>query len=174
MAIGGVLIYRMLQTERGVLFFDSIKLEIPFVGDLFLKLYLSRIADNFSTMLEAGVPVVQMIDITASVVGSKKFEDMLKEVSEEIKGGANISDSLGKYEEIPGIMVAMIKVGEETGELGKILNTLAKFYRREVSTSVDTLIDLIEPMMIVVLGLGVGSLLASVLVPIYNLAGAIN
>jgi type IV pilus assembly protein PilC len=172
--IAAFFVWRALQTEQGKLFFDSIKLDIPFVGDLFLKLYLSRIADNFSTMLAAGVPVVEMVEITASVVGSKKFEVMLMEASEEIKGGSNISDSLSKHEEIPGIMIAMIKVGEETGELGTILNTLAKFYRREVSTSVDTLIDLIEPMMIVILGLGVGSLLASVLIPIYNLAGAIN
>jgi type IV pilus assembly protein PilC len=71
-------------------------------------------------------------------------------------------------------MTAMIRVGEETGELGSILNTLANFYRREVNNAVDTLVGLIEPLMIVLLGLGVGTLLASVLIPIYNLAGAIN
>ncbi len=172
--LAGFASYRALQTDSGKLFFDSIKFDIPFLGDLYSKLYLSRIADNFSTMLEAGVPVVEMVDITASVVGSKIFENLLIDASEKIKGGSSISDALGKHEEIPGIMIAMIKVGEETGELGKILNTLAKFYRREVSTSIDTLVDLIEPLMIVFLGLGVGSLLASVLVPIYNLAGAIN
>jgi type IV pilus assembly protein PilC len=166
--------WRALQTPGGQLFFDSIKLDIPFVGDLYLKLYLSRIADNFSTMLASGVPVVEMIDITATVVGSRTFEDILKDASESVKAGSSISDSLGKHEEIPGIMIAMIRVGEETGELGTILETLAKFYRREVSTSVDTLVDLIEPLMIVVLGLGVGTLLASVLIPIYDLAGAIN
>ncbi|MCH7597479.1 type II secretion system F family protein, partial [Patescibacteria group bacterium] len=74
--------------------------------------------------------------------------------------------------QIPGIMVQMMKVGEETGELSKILRTLAKFYRREVNNAVDTLVDLIEPIMIVVLGLGVGTLLASVLIPIYNIAGS--
>jgi type IV pilus assembly protein PilC len=166
--------WRALQTPGGQLFFDSIKLDIPFVGDLYLKLYLSRIADNFSTMLASGVPVVEMIDITASVVGSRTFEDLLKEASDAVKGGSSISDALGKHEEIPGIMIAMVRVGEETGELGTILETLAKFYRREVSTSVDTLVDLIEPLMIVILGLGVGTLLASVLIPIYDLAGAIN
>ena len=71
-------------------------------------------------------------------------------------------------------MVAMIRVGEETGELGNILTTLARFYQREVTVAVATLVDLIEPLMIVLLGLGVGTLLASVLIPIYNLAGAIN
>jgi type IV pilus assembly protein PilC len=171
--IAGFVSWRALQTKEGKLFFDSVKLNIPFVGDLYQKLYLSRIADNFSTMLASGVPVVEMIDITASVVGSKTYEDLLKESSDAVKGGSSISDSLGRSEDIPGIMIAMIKVGEETGELGKILETLAKFYRREVSTSVDTLVDLIEPLMIVFLGLGVGILLASVMIPIYNLSAAI-
>ena len=174
LAIGAFFSWRALQTPSGQLFFDSIKLDIPLLGDLYLKLYLSRIADNFSTMLSSGVAVVEMIDITATVVGSRTFEEILKETSDAVKAGSSISEALGKHEDIPGIMIAMIRVGEETGELGNILETLAKFYRREVSTSIDTLVDLIEPMMIVFLGLGVGTLLASVLVPIYNLAGAIN
>ena len=98
---------------------------------------------------------------------------MLTDVEAAVKGGSSISDALAKHAEIPGIMVAMTKVGEETGELGKILTTLAKFYNREVTNAVDTLVGLIEPIMIVLLGLGVGTLLAAVLLPIYNLAGAI-
>jgi type IV pilus assembly protein PilC len=141
---------------------------------LYEKLYLSRIADNFATMLVSGVPVVEAVDITASVVGSATYEEILKAVSDDVKGGSSISDALAKHREIPGIMIAMIKVGEETGELGSILNTLAKFYRREVTQAVDTLVDLIEPLMIVFLGLGVGILLAAVLIPIYNLAGSIS
>ncbi|MEO6536073.1 MAG: type II secretion system F family protein [Candidatus Paceibacterota bacterium] len=174
MVVGAFLVYRSLQTESGKLFFDSFKLQIPYLGNLYQKLYLSRIADNFSTMLVSGVPVVEAVEITASVVGSSTFERILLQAGEEVKGGATISDALGKHTEIPGIMTAMIKVGEETGELGNILSTLAKFYRREVNNAVDTLIDLIEPLMIVMLGLGVGTLLASVLIPIYNLAGSIN
>ena len=174
LVIGGFFAWRSLQTGPGKLFFDSLKLDLPYLGDLYQKLYLSRIADNFATMLVSGVPIVEAIDITASVVGSKTYEDLLRAAEDDVRGGASVSDALGKHREIPGIMVAMIKVGEETGELGTILNTLAKFYRREVSTAVDTLVDLIEPLMIVFLGLGVGTLLASVLIPIYNLAGSIN
>jgi type IV pilus assembly protein PilC len=174
LAIAAFMSWRALQTPSGQLFFDSIKLDIPLLGDLYLKLYLSRIADNFSTMLASGVAVVEMIDITATVVGSRTFEEILKETSEAVKAGSSISEALGRHEDIPGIMIAMIRVGEETGELGNILDTLAKFYRREVTTSIDTLVDLIEPIMIVFLGLGVGTLLASVLIPIYDLAGAIN
>ena len=172
--IAVVFAFRYSKTPEGSLFFDSFKLDIPYLGDLYQKFYLSRIADNFSTMLVSGVPVVEAVEITGSVVGSATYERILKETGYDIKGGSSISDALGKHSEIPGIMTAMIRVGEETGELGNILNTLAKFYRREVSTSVDTLVDLIEPLMIVFLGLGVGTLLASVLIPIYNLAGSIG
>jgi type IV pilus assembly protein PilC len=166
--------YRALQTESGKLFFDRLKLDVPYLGDLYQKLYLSRIADNFATMLVSGVPVVEAVEITASVVGSPTYARLLTETGEAVKGGASISDALALHAEIPGIMTAMVKVGEETGELGSILQTLAKFYQREVTTAVDTLVDLIEPLMIVLLGLGVGTLLASVLIPIYNLAGSIS
>ncbi len=174
LVVAVVFCLRYVQTPTGKLFFDSFKLDIPYIGSLYQKLYLSRIADNFATMLVSGVPVVEAVEITASVVGSATYEQILADTGEAVKGGSSISDALGRHPEIPGIMTAMIKVGEETGELGSILATLAKFYQREVSTAVDTLVDLIEPLMIVLLGLGVGTLLASVLIPIYNLAGSIS
>jgi type IV pilus assembly protein PilC len=173
LVVGGFFAYRAMQNPAGRLAFDRIKLGFPYIGDLYEKLYLSRIADNLATLLAAGVPVVEAVEITGTVVGSTTYELILKQVGDEVKGGLSISDALGKNGEIPGIMVAMIKVGEETGELGNILTTLAKFYQREVTTAVDTLVDLIEPLMIVLLGLGVGILLAAVLIPIYNLAGSI-
>ena len=170
---GGFYMWQMGKTERGALILDSLKLRVPYVGDLYRKLYLARIADNFSTMLLSGVSVVEALDIAGSVVGNAAYADVLAEVGTDVKGGSSISGAFEKHPEIPGIMVAMTKVGEETGELGKILTTLAKFYSREVSNAVDTLVGLIEPIMIVLLGLGVGTLLAAVLLPIYNLAGSI-
>ena len=169
----GLYVWQLRKTERGKLVLDSLKLSVPYVGDLFKKLYLARIADNFSTMLLSGVSVVQMIEISSSVVGNAAYAAILTEVGTDVKGGSSISSALGKHPEIPGIMVAITRVGEETGELGKILTTLAKFYNREVTNAVDTLVSLIEPIMIVLLGLGVGILLAAVLLPIYNLAGSI-
>ena len=166
-------VWRLSKSDSGLLALDGLKLSVPYIGDLYTKLYLSRIADNFSTMLLSGVSVVEALEITASVVGNSVYTRVLGEVGTDVKGGASISDALSKHAEIPGIMVAMVKVGEETGELGSILTTLAKFYNREVSNAVDTLVGLIEPIMIVMLGLGVGTLLAAVLLPIYNLAGAI-
>lgn len=166
-------VFELSKTEAGKLVLDKVKLSAPYVGDLYTKLYLSRIADNFATMLLSGISVVEAIDITARVVGNAAYEDVLEDISRAVKGGSSISDAFGQHSAIPSIMVAMTRVGEETGELGKILSTLAKFYNREVTNAVDTLVGLIEPIMIVALGLGVGVLLAAILLPIYNLAGAI-
>jgi len=173
LAVGGFFLFQYIRTKGGKAVFDRALLTIPFIGPLYRKLYLSRIADNLSTMLISGISVVQATDITASVVGNSVYEEILRGVSTAVKGGGNVSNAMANYPEIPGIMTAMIKVGEETGELGTILKTLAKFYQREVSNTVDTLVDLIEPLMIVVLGLGVAVLLAAVLIPIYNVSSAI-
>jgi len=170
---GGLYMWQLGRTEHGKFILDRLKLGVPYIGSLYKKLYLSRIADNFSTMLLSGVSVVEAINITGSVVDNALYTRVLYEVGLEVKGGSSISDAFGRHTEIPGIMVAMTKVGEETGELGKILTTLAKFYNREVTNAVDTLVGLIEPIMIVLLGLGVGTMLAAVLLPIYNLAGSI-
>jgi type IV pilus assembly protein PilC len=173
LAVGGFYLWQLSKTERGSLILDSLKLSVPYVGDLYKKLYLARIADNFSTMLLSGVSVVEALEITGTVVDNSVYKLVLADVARDVKGGSSISGAFGKHPEMPGIMVAMTKVGEETGELGKILTTLAKFYHREVTNAVDTLVGLIEPIMIVMLGIGVGTLLAAVLLPIYNLASAI-
>ena len=171
----GIWLWRLSTTEKGKEYLDSARLSIPLIGDLYKRLYLSRIADNLDTMLSSGVPIVRAIDITADVVGSRIYKKILLDVSDGVRSGLALSAAFEKYhEEMPGIMVQMVKVGEETGSLGSILKTLADFYKREVDDAIDTLVGMIEPVMIVVLGLGVGVLLVSVLMPIYNLAGGIN
>ncbi|KND48661.1 MAG: type IV pilus assembly protein PilC [Parcubacteria bacterium C7867-005] len=166
------LFIRYIRTEAGARAFAKFKLEVPYVGDLYKKLYLSIIADNMNTMVYSGIPMVRAIEVTASVVGNDVYKDILLESLTAVKGGSSFSQSLSQYEEMPGMLIQMIRVGEETGELGSILKTMAKFYQREVVNAVDTMVSLIEPIMIVMLGLGVGTLLASVLIPIYNIANS--
>lgn len=173
LVVGGFFLVRYLRTPNGSGALARTRLNIPYVGDLYRKLYLSRIADNMNTMLTSGISMVRAIEITGSVVGNKVYADALAETGEAVRSGSSLSDALSRHSEVPPIMVAMIKIGEETGELGNILKTLAHFYKREVDNSVDTLVGLIEPIMIVALGLGVGLLLTSVLVPIYNITAGI-
>ncbi|PIR38852.1 MAG: hypothetical protein COV34_00220 [Candidatus Zambryskibacteria bacterium CG10_big_fil_rev_8_21_14_0_10_42_12] len=170
--IGGFFFVRYVRTPGGAYAFDQFKLSVPYVGDLYRKIYLARIADNMNTMLTSGIPMIRILEITAAVVDNKVYQAILENIIEDVRSGSTISDAASKYKEIPGIMVQMMRVGEESGELGKILKTLARFYQREVNQAVDNLVSLIEPIMIVALGAGVGILLAAVLMPIYNIASA--
>lgn len=170
--VGVFLLFRFKRTQAGKESFDSFKLNIPYVGKLYRMLYLSRIADNMNTMLASGIPMIKSLELTKSVVDNEIYLKAIEGATEDVKSGAAVSEAFSRYEEFPNIMIQMVKVGEETGNLGSILSTLSNFYRREVTNSVDTLVDLIEPVMIVLLGLGVGTLLASVLIPIYNVSSA--
>lgn len=174
LVVFGFFVWSRSRSESGKTYLDSIKLGTPVVGRLYKTMYLSRIADNLDTMLSSGISIVRSIEIAGQIVGNKVFEHILKDAAESVKAGSSLSDALEKHVQIPGIMVQMVRVGEETGSLDEILKTLALFYKREVDDAVDTLVGLIEPAMIVLLGLGVGVLLTSVLVPIYNIAGSIQ
>jgi type IV pilus assembly protein PilC len=108
---GAVYVWQLAKTEKGKLLLDSFKISLPYIGDLYRKLYLARIADSFSTMILAGVSVVEAFEITASVVGNAAYATVLREVEQAVKGGASMSDAFSRYPEIPGIMIAMTRVG---------------------------------------------------------------
>lgn len=170
LVLAGLYLFRAMRTEAGRKRLDKWKISAPAFGELFRKLYLSRIADNMDTMLSSGISVLRTLEITADVVDNETYSDIMKTAINDVKSGISISSSMEKSKEIPPVMVSMIRIGEETGTLGPILKKMAKFYKREVDDAVDTIISLIEPVMIVALGVGVGLLLTSVLMPIYNMA----
>lgn len=170
--VGIGFLVRYGRTQAGRMMLSRARLETPAVGGIYKKIYLSRIADNLSTMLKSGIQILRGLEITASVVEDPTYEKVLNAASVDVKAGLPVSEALRKHPEIPGIVVAMMKIGEETGNMGEILETMARFYRREVNAAVDTLVGLIEPFMIVALALGVAVLLASILVPIYNIASS--
>ena len=167
----GFFLVRFIRTPAGRVVFNNFKLNIPYLSSLYKKLYLSRLSDNMSTMLSSGIPMVRALELTSHVIDNKIYQNILTEATESVKSGKTLSESLSNNpRELPGIMVQMIKVGEETGESGTILKTVAHFYSREVENAVESLVSLIEPAMIVLLGGGVAILMASVLIPIYSIA----
>lgn len=170
--IVGFLVVKYVRTPSGAIVFDQFKLSIPYLSNLFRKLYWARLSDNMNTMLMSGIPMIRSLELTSSVINNSIYKKIISDAVDSVKAGKTVSEALSGNGEIPGIMIQMMRVGEESGELGAILKTLAKFYSREVVTAVDALVDLIEPAMIVLLGLGVATLLASVLIPIYNVASA--
>ncbi len=169
-----VALVRYARTPEGNDRIARARMAIPYIGTLYKFLYLSRVADSLSTTLRSGIRLVRGLEISSDVVGDPVYSKILKETAAEVQTGKSVSETLRKYpEQFPGIMIAMIKVGEESGDMSKMLDVMAKFYRREVTGAVDTLVSMIEPLMIVMLALGVGVLLMSVLVPIYNISGAV-
>lgn len=168
-----VFFVRYGRSENGVQFLSRARLQIPIIGGIYQKLFLSRVSDNLSTMLKSGIQMLRGLEITSQVVGDSTYERIMGQVAQDVKAGLPVSEAMRKHPEMPGIVVAMMKIGEETGNMGKILETMARYYRREVNNAVDTLVSLIEPVMIVALALGVAVLLASVLVPIYNIASGL-
>jgi type II secretory pathway component PulF len=173
MVIAGIAIWRYTVTTLGRSAIDTLELKIPYVGTLYRRFYLSRIADNMDTLITSGVSMVRSLEVTADVVGSEVYKKVMLDAVTSVKGGSPLSQSFADSKEVPKIMSQMTKIGEETGNLGFVLKTMSRFYKREVDTAIDTLIALIEPMMIIFLGVAVGLLLVSVLGPIYNITAGI-
>ena len=173
----GVAWFMFLQwkkTEEGALAVDEFSLKIPVLKNLLQKIFLQRLADNMNTMLSNGVPIVKSIDITVSILDNMVYRKLLMRVSEKVQTGKAFSKALYEEPLVPNILVQMVHIGEETGELAYILKNLALFYRRELDTAIDSMIGLIEPAMIVGLGLGVGVLVSAILLPMYSLTDAIS
>ncbi|MFA5996929.1 MAG: type II secretion system F family protein [Candidatus Paceibacterota bacterium] len=164
-------VFLVWRATRGTSYLAHLKLTFPLVGNLYRMLYLSRITDNMHVMLSNGISMVRSLEITAKIVDNEIYKDILAQAVIAVKGGAPFSLTLTGHPEIPNVMIQMVKVGEETGELGNILQKLSVFYQREVQNAINTVISMIEPVMIVALGIGVGGVLASVLIPIYQIAG---
>ena len=171
-AVLAVLLARYAKTDSGRLYFSRLAISLPVIGGLYKKIYLSRISDNLHTLLSGGITVVRALEITSEVVGNEVYRKILLDSMGLVKSGSMISESLAKYADIPPLLSQMIRIGEETGKLDYILKSVAGFYRRDVDNFIDNLVSLIEPILIVALGLGVGVLVAAVLVPIYNLSTA--
>lgn len=168
MAVAGLIWWTRNPTGRSV--FDSFKLRVPLIGRLYQKLYLARIADTLNTLISSGVSMTRSLEVSANVVDNHVYKGVMLDILQSVKDGLPVSEAFAKHKEIPNMMIQMIKVSEEGGAVGSVLGTLAIFYNKEVTSTVDTLMDLIEPILMVVLGIFVGLLLVSVLVPIYNIA----
>ena len=162
--------WRFIQTERGAYAWDGLKIRLPILGGLLKKVYLARLSDNLATLIVAGIPIIRALEITAEVVANGVYERIIRAAAEAVKAGNTISTSFDQYAEIPPLVTQMIRVGEESGRLDFLLKSTASFYQRDVDNLFENFVSLIEPALIVFLGLGVAFIVAAVLVPLYNLS----
>lgn len=170
---GGWYVYYAVKNSPAVRWqWDTLKLKLPIFGKkIFQKIYVARIAENLSTLIQGGLTILQALQVTSEVVGNVVFQSIVAEAKEEVRVGNTLSSSFMKHKEIPILVSQMIATGEQTGSLDIILKKLAQFYSKEIDNTVDTLSQLIEPVLIVLIGGGVAVLVASILMPIYNIAG---
>jgi len=171
LAGAGIFAWRYVKTPQGRRMLDVIKLKMPLFGDIFRKVYIARFTENFSTLLHGGVPVLQALQVAGDVVGNVVFSEIIFKAKEGVRVGNTISSVLESSSEIPPMVSQMIATGEKIGQLEFVLEKVATFYKQEVDDVVNTISVLIEPILIVVLGIGVAILLVAILMPIYNLAG---
>ncbi len=174
-AIGGTFFgfKAAMKTTIGHKYIDLAKLKTPIVGPIFSRLYLARFARSLSTLLQSGVPLTKSLEIVADVVGNIVYRDLTRATIKEVEGGASITTVFVHNKDIPLMLSQMMSVGEQSGQLDKILAKVADFYSRELENSLRNLTALIEPAVMVVIGIAVGLLVAAIILPIYNLSSAI-
>jgi type IV pilus assembly protein PilC len=174
--VGGTIGFkRWRKTDHGRRNWDSFKLKLPMqIGDVVLKITMARFSRTFSTLVAAGVDIIKSIEITAQTAGNWKVENALLEAKQRVHEGVPISQPLVENPVFPPMVSQMIKVGEETGELDKMLGKIADFYEEEVDASIQTLTSIIEPLMMIGVGLMVGVIIIAMYLPMFKMLSLVK
>jgi len=163
------------STKTGKQQFNVVVLKLPVLGDLLKKVYLTRFCSNISTLLIAGISINKALKITEDTVNNLTYKAIIVDIEKQVSEGEKISTALGKHEDyFPSFVVQMIKVGEDTGKLDKTLQEVVIFYQKEVKVAIALFLGLLEPLMIIFVGLIVGALAVSVLMPLYGALGTVG
>lgn len=148
---------------------DPIKLKVPVFGNLFQKIAVSRFTRNFGTMIHAGVPLLQALDIVGETSGNVVIERAAKDVRDAVRTGQSLTEPLAKHAVFPPMVVQMMAVGEDTGALDTMLEKISEFYDQEVEATTEALTSLIEPLMIAVIGVIIGGMIIAMYMPIFKI-----
>jgi type IV pilus assembly protein PilC len=165
-----IYLLRYIRTPKGQYKFHALLLRIPVVKTIILKIAIARFSRTFASLMGSGVSVLDALDVTGAAIGNRVIEAELKAAAEEVKNGKPLSEPLRRSPHFPPIVSQMLVVGEETGQIDTVLVKIADFYEEEVTVLIDGLAAIIEPLMIIILGAGVGLIAASVMGPIANLS----
>ena len=171
-AIGGLFFgFRYLANlPQGKRILDLIKLKIPVFGSLFKMIYLVRFTQSLSTLTKGGVPLTAGLKIVADVVGNQTYRDLIDQTIKEVEDGNSVAVVFLESEYVPKLISQMLSVGEKTGRLSEVLDKVSSFYSREIGNMVANMTHLIEPFIMVLIGVAVGGMVASIIMPMYNLA----
>lgn len=174
----GVLIgmlFDYLRTPEGRAFADDFKIRFPLVHKIYLPVTISRFANAAAMLSQGGVPVAQAMEIAGETVDNILYRDILHEISSDVRQGIPLSEAIAKYPDyFPALVPQMLAVGEATGQMNEILMRIANFYSRETDSVVNNLVDLIQPVLMIGIGVLVGVLFAAILLPLYRLTSVLQ
>jgi type IV pilus assembly protein PilC len=162
--------YLVKKSDDGKRILDWIKIKMPIFGEILKMIYMVRITRSFATLLKGGVPINDALKSVSDVVGNQIYKDILLEAVKAVDEGDSLSESLSEHEEIPLMVSQIINVGEESGQLEETLGQLTHFYTREINNRIANLSSLIEPLIMIVMGIAVGGFVAAVIMPMWELS----
>ncbi len=175
LAIVVIVVLDYLKTPEGVAFKDDLKIRFPIVKKIYVPLTLTRFASTTSMLLRGGVPITQAIEIVGQTIDNVIYRDLLHKVAEDVSQGEHFADAIGKApDHFPPLVSQMISVGETTGRIDQMLIRISDFYGKEADTLVGNLVDLIQPVLMIGIGIMVAVLFASILLPLYQLTSSIQ
>jgi len=159
-----------IKQPKGRRQFDYLKLKLPIFGPLLQKIYLVRFTRSMHTLISGGVAISQGLQISANISGNAIYKDLIEQTRKEVEAGNSISSVFVKSEEVPTMVGQMMAVGEKTGKMDVILDRVTLFYEREISNVVANLMTLMEPIIMVIMGVAVAVMVAAIIMPMYNMA----
>ena len=172
--IGGYSFKKYYATSNGKLVIDRLLLKVPVLGDVLRKSAVSRFTRTLGTLISSGVSILEGLEITAKTAGNRVIQDAIMQSRSSIAGGDTIAQPLQKSKVFPPMVISMIAVGEQTGGLDEMLSKIADFYDEEVDAAVSNLLSLLEPIMIVFLGVIVGGMVVAMYLPIFDMVNAVQ
>lgn len=162
-----------LKTYRGQFMWDSFKMRVPVIGTFIKKSYMARFTQSFASLAEAGVPVLDVFKIVRGVIGSTVYEAEIDKIAKDVENGTKVSVAIRKSKRFPAMIGQLVSVGEQSGDLAGIFNVLGEFFEKEVDTMAKNLSVLLEPLIMIAMGVVIGFVLVSVLQPIFNLSNTV-
>ena len=169
----GISLINYFKSAEGKIVFDEVAVRLPVFGNLFKQTYIARFAESASVLIKGGIPVAQALEVSSHTVGSVVYRDSIKDLADAVREGVLLSNALEQNSNyFPSLVSQMVAVGESTGQLDALLGRVADFYTREAGETIDNLVELIQPTLMIVMGIVVGILFAAVLLPMYGLVQA--
>jgi type IV pilus assembly protein PilC len=171
--VGAVFGFKYIaKTKKGGAILDKMRISLPVFGNLFRLIYIVRFTRSLSTLLKGGVNISKSLEISGRVVKNQVYKSLINDTLKAVNDGSSIVSAFEKSSDMPIMVTQMMAIGEKAGKLDEVLDRITEFYNKEINSTLDNLTTILEPMIMIILAVGVGIMVAAVILPMYNLASS--